>query len=272
MHAKARSENNVIRVTPQAWSEGGKPMIICTLPETATESAVLASSILANEPTMDDPRAAHRRVVADVERVLDRYVSVDTTSAMRSPIALWAINETRIDRKTAVRKELHARPEPPQMFNRDGSPMRRVAPLRDVVQIVRVKSSAGRSSGGLNDTQLDRLDVGAILNRLQAQHSEALLVGSTLRREIAQRKAYIQFATMTLGSPTRRKRYDSAQLAAMKATKERYAPELARFSAVLKRIVRTNMYHDGASLFELQCALKGVELSTLFPRRRETIQ
>jgi hypothetical protein len=270
MKRKPLRGNAAFHVRPKAWSERGKMLIISTLPQTSTESAVLASPItfqpeIPTDP-MDDRRESHRRVVADVERVLDRFVCVDTATALRSPIALWAIHDTRIDRKTAVRKELHSRPEPPVMLHRDGSPMRRVAPLRDVVQIVRVKAT--RAGGqNRNEIQDDRLEVMAVLKRLQPGHSEALLVASTLRREISHRKAYLRFASTTLGSTTRRKQYTSRQLAEISARRSAYAPELDRFSAALKRVVRTKLYHDGSGYFELQCTLKGIELATIFPRR-----
>lgn len=216
----------------------------------------------ANPPQDNDhvDAADRDRVRKNVEVVLDAYVRVDQDSALRSAARrLSDINDALADIKTSPRKELHSRPTAPLFLNGDGTPMRRVAPLRDVARVVRVKHKAPGGTGQLSESRLAYLDVAAVLSHLQRRHADVLLAAAVLRLRMSGYTAAIGVADRILKSATRTKRMEAREIERLRANRVVAAREreaLVR-SRALKSVVQTNVYKDAVAFFDLECLRRG---------------
>jgi hypothetical protein len=154
--------------------------------------------------TADDTRAdlVRKALRRRVERMIDAYVRLEFS--MRSAAGRMVVDETRLLKKrrvdvdldtasetevldaiyrASIRRAVFAPPSAPVYTNRDGTPMRRVVPARDVANIIRSRSSHGASGCG-DDVRNWRGTVAQKLSQLTREQQSAVLEVAKLRLEL----------------------------------------------------------------------------------------
>jgi hypothetical protein len=152
----------------------------------------MAGKLVVDETRLPRPKRSDR---AEID--LDSLSPVETLDAIVTAI---------------MRRAIYATPEAPKHYTDSGELLRRVAPLRDVVPVVRSKGRRG-SSSGRNDARDWRGTVAQKLQRIPRDQAAALVCAEKLRLELRETRnklaGAISDAKRLRGSRRKRTHLDS---------------------------------------------------------------
>lgn len=219
----------------------------------------------------------------DVERVLDLYVRIEYFSSgsaagrividesrvphrrpKRTVRAPETIEERDAQRITELRRAIYAPPSDPKLDVQGGADLRRVAPLRDVAQVVKPHS---RHAVGLPHTdrrtqlwkstvatKLARMNRACGLCRSGCRHAKVLLEAAAIRVQLEAARNVARVCERDVGSRTRRRRLGELGVRRAEAKRAEAREASSELSSRRISITRSSLYGEALELFYLVCS------------------